>query len=108
MPIRSTSKRPTVFAVCFLDRQVVDARVTPAHQPVLVELPVLVAVGAKPVSRVVMPFVNEAHCDAIFCERPQLLDEAIVELSCPLAPEEVDDLLPAVCEFRAVSPSGIE
>src|ERR1700730_1209144 len=54
-----------------------------------------------------MPFVSEAHCDAISSERPQLLDEAIVELSCPLAPEQFDDLLPAVCEFRAVSPSGI-
>src|SRR5438046_175105 len=41
-------ERPVILALAFLDRQVVDAGDAPAHQAVLVELPVLVAVAAEP------------------------------------------------------------
>ena len=34
-------------------------------RPVLVEFPVLVAIAAKPVSAIVVPFVGEAHGDAV-------------------------------------------
>src|SRR6266851_2184873 len=37
------------------------------------ELPVFIAVRAKPVARIVAPLVREAHSDASAIERPQLL-----------------------------------
>jgi len=47
------------------DRQIVDAGEAALHESVLVELPVLVAVGAEPLSRVVVPFIGKAHGDAV-------------------------------------------
>ena len=73
------------------DRQVVDRGMAPAHEAAGVEFPVLVAVGAEPVVRVVVPLVGEAHGDAILAERPELLDEAVVELAAPFAAQELDD-----------------
>ena len=49
----------------FRDRNVVDAGLAAAHQAFLVEFPVFVAVAAKPVAAIVMPFVGEAHGNAI-------------------------------------------
>src|SRR5688500_20195272 len=51
---------PVILAVGFFDGNVVDAGVAQAHQPVLVELPILVAVRAVPVVGVVVPLVGEA------------------------------------------------
>src|SRR5438552_3524846 len=42
-------ERPTVLALVLLNRLVVDAGDAAPHKPAFVELPVLVAVGAKPV-----------------------------------------------------------
>ena len=57
--------RPMELAICRRDRQVVDRGEAPAHQAALVEFPVLVAVGPEPVGRIVVPFVGEAHGDAV-------------------------------------------
>ena len=64
-----------------------------AHQPVLVELPVFVAVGTEPVAGVIVPLVRKAHGDAIAGEGPELLREAVVELAIPFAGQERDDLV---------------
>src|SRR6185437_6400642 len=107
MAVGPPAERPVVFALGLGDRQVIDAGVTPAHEPAFVEFPVLVAVGAEPRSAVVMPLVREADGDAISGEGPDLLDEAIVELARPLAPEKGDDLGPSGDEFRAVAPAAV-
>ena len=78
------------------------------HQAVLVELPVLVAVAAEPVAAVVVPFVGEAHRDAVVAKRPDLLDQPVVELALPLARQEGDDGVAALEEFRAVAPAAVE
>ena len=49
---------------------VIDAGMASLHQPVARELPVLIAVGAKPVGDGVLPLVGEAHRDAIVCKTP--------------------------------------
>jgi len=84
MAVRAPSKWPVVFAIGFLDRQVVDACEAPPHQPRFVELPVLVAVGAEPPTRVIVPFVREANRDPVSFECPELLYEPIVNLPGPL------------------------
>ena len=72
MIVGPAAERPVVFALGLGDRQVVDARDPQAHQAVLVELPVLVAVAAEPLAAVVVPFIGEAHGDAVAREGPQL------------------------------------
>src|SRR5690606_27995720 len=78
MIVRPPAERPAELALGLGDRQIVDAGYAPAHQAVLVELPVLIAVRAEPVAGVVVPFVRKAHGDARAVERPQFLDQAIV------------------------------
>ena len=70
-----------IFALALLDRQIVDAGDAQAHQAVFVEFPVLVAIAAKPVAAIVMPFIGEAHGDAVVAEGPDFLDQAVVELA---------------------------
>src|SRR6266702_4060690 len=43
------------------NRHIVDAGYASAHQAVLVEFPVLVAVAAEPVAAVIAPFVGKAN-----------------------------------------------
>jgi hypothetical protein len=49
------TKRPVELAGACRDADVIDARLAAAHQPDLVELPLLVAVRPVPVAAVVMP-----------------------------------------------------
>src|SRR4051812_39818097 len=106
--VGSAALRPVEEALVLGDAQVVDAGVPAPHQPVLVEFPVLVAVGAVPVARVVMALVGEAHGDAVALDGPQLLDQAVVQLALPLAGQEGHDLVPAVDELRPVAPLGVD
>src|SRR5215471_4068733 len=107
MIVRATAERPMVFALALLDRKVVDAGDAKPHQAVLIELPVLVAVTAEPAPAVVMPLIGEAHRDAVLPKRPDFLDQAVVKFTGPLACQECDDLLTAVQEFGAVSPTAV-
>src|SRR5215813_9155212 len=107
MIVGTATERPMVLALVGGDRQVVDAGDAPPHQALGVELPVLVAVAAKPVAAVVVPFVGEAHRDAVAGECPHFLDQAVVELALPFARQERHDLVAAVQEFGAVAPPAV-
>src|SRR6266853_4886902 len=80
---------PAVLAIRLRDRHIIDRRQTTSHQPVGVELPVLVAVGAEPVTRVIVPLVGKAHGDAVLAEGPDLLDQSVVEFAVPLAAQKL-------------------
>src|ERR1700682_6696963 len=95
---------PAVLAIGFGEGNVVDGGDAPAHQPAGIELPVLVAVGAEPVSRVVAPLVGETHRDAVLAARPDFLDEPVVELAAPLAAQELLDGRAPVQKLGAVAP----
>src|ERR1700744_4197111 len=88
MVVGTPAERPVKFPVGLGDRQVVDARMADRHQPMGVEVPVLVAVATEPVAAVVPPLVGEAHRDPRALERPDLLDQPVVDLVRPLAGEE--------------------
>src|SRR5262245_42430989 len=107
MPGRARSQWPAVLPLAFVDRKVVDARDAPPHQAALVEFPVLVAVRAEPAPGCVVPFVGEAHRNAVAVAGPQFLDQAIVELARPLALKESDDLAAASQELVAVAPYAV-
>src|SRR5262245_54055782 len=80
---------------------------TRCHQTVFIELPVLIAVGSKPVSRIVVTFISEAHGDPIVLKRPQFLDQPVLEFPRPFASKKGDNLLPADEEFGPVAPPAL-
>ena len=68
-----------------LDWRVIDAGDAQVHQPMLTELPVLVAIAAEAIAALVVPLVGEANRDSVLAERANLLDQAVVKLAIPLA-----------------------
>jgi hypothetical protein len=44
-----------IFSFALLDRKIIDARDAEAHQAMLVEFPVLVAIAAEPIPAVIVP-----------------------------------------------------
>ena len=56
-------------------------------------------------TRVVVPLVSEAYRDAVPGERPQFLDEPVVQFLGPLAREESNDFVSSLDELRAIPPS---
>ena len=48
MIVRAAAQGPMKAAVGLSDRRIVDACETAAHQAVLVELPILIAIGTEP------------------------------------------------------------
>ena len=107
MIIRPAAERPVEFPFVLADRQVVDARMPKGHQPVVVELPVLVAVRTEPVSGVVVPLIGEADGDAVAREGPQFLDQPVIKLARPLAGQECNDLLVGRSKFGSVPPAAL-
>jgi len=107
MVVGTAPERPMELAVGLFDGQIVDAGIAMVHQSLIVELPVLVAVGAVPVAGVIMTLVGEADGDAGSVEGPEFLDEAIVEFATPLSGEELDDFVASVDKFGAVSPYAV-
>src|SRR3954453_18175305 len=104
MVVGAPAKRPVIFAVAFLDRQIIDAGDPKPHQPLIVELPVLVAVTAKPAAAVIVPFIGEAHRDAVVVEGPYFLDQPVIEFAVPFARQERLDGFAPLQELRAVTP----
>jgi hypothetical protein len=44
MHIRAAAKRPMIFSLRFLDREIVDAGVAKPHQAMVAKLPILIAI----------------------------------------------------------------
>src|SRR6266576_5946381 len=104
LPGRARAEDP---ALGLLDRDVVDAGLTAAHQAVPVELPQLVAVAAPPPALRVMGLILEPDRDPVTAERPQVLAQGVVELAVPLGREELDDRGPPGEEGVAVAPGRV-
>ena len=63
MAFRPYPERPMEFPLRLPDGHVVDAGVAVVHDALGIEFPVLVPVGAKPVSGIIVPLVREADRD---------------------------------------------
>jgi hypothetical protein len=83
--VRAAAKRPPVSALRFLDGKVVNVCDVAVHEPAIVERPIFIAIGAKPVAGVIVPLIGEAHGDACLVASPELLDEAIFLFPGPFA-----------------------
>src|SRR6266545_2202098 len=107
MSIRAPAKWPMILALRFLDWQVINGCKPKSHQAIAIKLPVLVAIGAEPISRVIMPFVREPHGDAVCVVSPKLFDQPVIEFFGPLAFQKLNDLSSSSQALGAVSPAGI-
>src|SRR5215470_2452821 len=108
MVLRTAPEGPVVLALGFLDRQVIDTGQTTAHQTILGELPVFIAIGPEPIARVIMPLIREAHRDAGLMKGPELFDEAVVEFFGPFALEELHNGLAPYQELAAIAPRALQ
>src|SRR3984885_2444318 len=108
MVIGASTEGPVIFALALFDRQVVDAGDPPSHQALFVELPILVAIAAKPIAGIVVPFIGKAHGDPVVAKRPDFLDQPILQLASPLACEECLDRLAATNELGPVAPDAVQ
>ena len=61
---------PPEAALLDLDRNIIDACLSPSRQSGLVELPQFIALASEPSRVGIMPFVLESHCDAVIAESP--------------------------------------
>src|SRR4029077_7315640 len=98
---------PVELALALLDGQVVDRGEAPPHEAVLVEFPVLVAIGPEPVIRIVAPFVGEPDGDPIALPGPQLLDQPVIKFLGPFPRQKRDDRLAPVQELGAIAPMTV-
>src|SRR3954452_18470976 len=101
------AERPAEQPVALADRPVVYARLAAAHQPRRIELPLLVAVRPIPVLGIVVPFILETHGDTVVGDRPEFLDQAVIEFPGPFAPQELNDRRPALKKFGAIAPATV-
>src|SRR6266542_1412667 len=107
MSIRAPAKGPMILALRFLDWQVINGGKPKSHQAIAIKLPVLIAIGAEPISGIIMPFVGEPHGDAVCFVSPKFFDQPVVEFFGPLAFQKLKDPCSSSRELGAVSPARI-
>src|SRR6266436_6672747 len=108
MRVRTAPKWPMIFSLRFLDREIIDACVAKLHQAMVTKLPILIAVRAKPIPGVIVPFVGETHGNAIPGVSPELFDQPVVQLFRPLARQKLDDFLSSIWKLGAISPTRVD
>src|ERR1700730_15089387 len=101
MVVGATAERPVIFSFALPDRKIIDARDAQAHQAMLVEFPVLVAIAAEPMCAIIVPFIGKADGDTVRMEGPDFLDQPVVELAVPLSRQKGFDRLASLQEFGA-------
>src|SRR5215467_2161293 len=107
MVVGSPSECPVILTIRGCNREIVDARDPASHEPLIIELPVLVAIRSEPVTRVVVPLVGKTNSDAVALTSPELLDQPVVELLRPLAGQKLLDGFAPGEELRAVTPDAV-
>jgi hypothetical protein len=108
MVIGPTSLRPVKEPVYCFYLQVVNAGVPVVHHASRIELPVLIAIGAVPLTGIIVPLIRESHRDAIPVERPEFFDEPILEFFLPFARKQLHNLLTPIDELRPIAPSAVQ
>jgi hypothetical protein len=104
---RTRTGRPEELPIACLNHNIINTGFSAPHETVVIEFPLLVAMSAKPVSGIVMPFILESDRDSVFVECPQFFYQAVVEFFSPFALLELDDRGTPVKEFGAVAPLAI-
>src|ERR1700750_2767056 len=105
--IRARAQGPVELALRFGDGQVVDAGEAPFPEPLVVELPGLVAARPEPVTARVMPLVRAADGQPAVVERPHFPDRPEVLFRLPFAGQKPQDLGATPYPLGPVSPAAI-
>jgi hypothetical protein len=87
-----------IFALRFSNRKIIDIRQAKTHKTIVIELPIFISEGAKPVSGVIVPLLGKAGCDAISGESPKLFDQPVVQFLYPFCGLETPRFL--ACRSR--------
>jgi len=95
------------LSLILIDPEFIDACVSRMHQPFRVEFPVFIAIGPKPIARVIVILVGKPDGNPVVQKCPEFLDKSVVQLSGPLPREQRDDLLTPVGELGSISPARI-
>jgi hypothetical protein len=66
-----SSPFPAKFAIRLLNRHIVDTSKVTHHQTIFGKLPIFVAIGAIPESRIIVLFVFKAHSDPVIHKTPE-------------------------------------
>src|SRR5258708_20873515 len=107
MAVGATAERPVVFSVALLDRKIIDACDTQAHQAKVVKLPVLVAIAAEPIPAVIVPFIGKTDGDPFRVEGPHFLNQPVVQFADPFSCQKCFNRLASLQAFGTVSPPAI-
>lgn len=107
MIIRPPPQWPIKQPISGRDGQIVDAGMALSHPAIGRELPVFVAIGAKPVSLNALPFVGKTHGNPIFRHRPKFFDQAIVLFACPFPRQQCVDCDMSGNELVPIAPFAI-
>jgi hypothetical protein len=107
MIIRPAPKRPVKLSITFFNAKIINAGNPPTHIPPVVKLPILIAIGAKPIARIIMPLIAEPYCNPITLKCPEFLDEPVVEFFIPFPSQEMDNGLMTSKELRTIPPHAI-
>src|SRR5437764_15288565 len=99
MFVRPAPKRPVVLAVRGQNGKVVDGCKSRRHKPIIIEFPVLIAVGAIPVIRVVVPLVSETYGDPVPSKRPHFLEHPVSSYTSSLTDKEMTLFRTLLCIF---------
>src|SRR4051812_21110740 len=108
MIVWSPSDGPAIQPLRLLNRKIVDTRMTGLHQPVLVELPVLIPIAAPPLPRRIVTLIRKPHGNPRAVEHPQLLDQPVLQLTLPLPCQECNNRLAPIHKLRPVPPSTVD
>src|SRR5229473_2190750 len=98
---------PVEQTISLVNLHIVDACITVMHNAFNVKLPVFVSIRTKPLSRIIMELISKSNRDSIAIERPQFLDEPVVQFALPFAHQEPHNLLATVNEFGPVPPHTV-
>src|ERR1700743_1843790 len=107
MVIWTTALRPAEQPIRLGDPHIIDAGIPMMHDSFRSKLPILVAICAVPLSRIVVKFICKSYGYPISIERPELFDKTIVKLSLPFAHKEAHNLFTSSEEFCTVPPLAI-
>ena len=72
--IRSRTITPGELAILLADGHIIDAGFSAAHQAVVRELPVLIAMGTEILASFIVPFILKTHGNSVVGIGPNFLD----------------------------------
>ena len=107
MFIGASSKGPVELSLILSDPEFIDACVSRMHQPFRVEFPVFIAVGPKPIARVIVILVGKPDGNPVVQKCPDFFNESVVDFSGPFPCKQCHDLLTPVGELCSISPARI-